>query len=116
MRLLVTLFMVTMGAGSLAQSRLPACPSDGNARWHACQGRYLWPNGDSYNGEWLDDKRHGKGIDTYASGHRYTGEFADGQRHGQGTYTFPDGESLSLLPCHWWSDAVEVPVDGRSSV
>lgn len=93
MRLLVTLFMVTMGAGSLAQSRLPACPSDGNARWHACQGRYAWPNGDSYNGEWLDDKRHGKGIDTYASGHRYTGEFADGQRHGQGTYTFPDGES-----------------------
>lgn len=93
MRLLVTMYLVTMGAGSLAQSRLPACPSDANARWHACQGRYVWPNGDAYLGEWRDDKRHGKGSDTYASGDRYTGDFFDGQRHGQGTYTFPNGES-----------------------
>jgi hypothetical protein len=93
MKLLFTLVLATLGATALAQPRLPPCPADQSVRWHACQGRYVWPSGDVYVGEWQDDKRHGRGSDTFASGHRYTGEFQDGQRHGQGTYTFPNGES-----------------------
>lgn len=91
-RLLVTTYLITVGTALLAQSRLPVCPSDTNARWHACQGRYVWPNEDAHLGEWFDDKRHGKGSDTFASGDRYSGDFADGQRHGQGIYTFQNGE------------------------
>jgi hypothetical protein len=89
---LAFLLLWLAGAPALAQSALPPCPNDPNVRWHACQGRYTWTNGDVYVGEWLDDKRHGQGSDTFASGHRYTGGFADGKRHGSGTYTFPNGE------------------------
>lgn len=92
MKLLFTCVLALLGVSALAQSRLPACPADQNLRWHACQGRYVWPSGDVYSGEWLDDKRHGTGTDTFASGHRYSGGFVDGKRQGQGSYTFPDGE------------------------
>ena len=92
-QLFFTFVLATLGTGALAQPRLPPCPADQSVRWHECHGRYAWPNGDVYLGEWRDDKRHGRGSDTFASGHRYSGEFQDGQRHGQGTYTFPNGES-----------------------
>ena len=87
---------------SMAQAGLPSCPSDQNVRWHHCQGRYVWPNGDVYVGEWRDDKRHGKGSDTFSSGHRYSGDFVDGKRHGQGAFTFPDGE---MYVGEWRDDA-----------
>jgi S1-C subfamily serine protease len=89
---LAFLLLWLAGLPTVAQAGLPPCPTDPNIRWHACQGRYTWTNGDVYAGEWLDDKRHGQGTDTFANGHRYTGGFADGRRHGSGTYTFPNGE------------------------
>lgn len=95
MKLLVVLALMAWGSGAVAQSALPLCPSDVNQRWHACQGRYVWPNGEIYVGEWLNDMRHGMGNNTSSEGHRYIGQFHQGKRQGQGTYTFPSGESYT---------------------
>jgi hypothetical protein len=45
----------------------------------------------SYKGERLDGKRHGQGVQSFASGSQYVGEFKNGQYNGQGTFTFADG-------------------------
>jgi hypothetical protein len=42
--------------------------------------------GSLYEGEWLDDKKHGPGTFTYASGDKYVGFFEYGLRCGEGKY------------------------------
>ncbi|MBN1670945.1 MAG: MerR family transcriptional regulator [Kiritimatiellae bacterium] len=54
-------------------------------------GRYVFNNGDVYFGDYKDDVRTGKGTYVYASGDRYEGEFLEGKRNGRGVYTYPDG-------------------------
>ena len=48
------------------------------------------PNGDRYEGEWRNDKAHGKGAETWGiglwKGDRYEGDFVEGKRHGKGNY------------------------------
>ena len=67
---------------------LPPCPAEGV--WTNCVGTFS-SGGDTYVGEWEDDKSHGQGTETYANGDKYEGEFENGKPHGQGTYTFADG-------------------------
>jgi len=43
-------------------------------------GRYLFSNGDSYDGEWKRDKMHGFGEYRSASGEIYRGSFKKGKR------------------------------------
>jgi len=38
-----------------------------------------------YEGQWQDDKRHGKGIATFANGNVYSGHWEADQRCGLGT-------------------------------
>ena len=47
--------------------------------------------GNTYEGEWSNDKMHGRGTFVYASKAKYEGEFADNVYSGHGIYTFPDG-------------------------
>eukprot|EP00967_Tisochrysis_lutea_P006531 scaffold7748_cov33-Tisochrysis_lutea.AAC.1 len=47
--------------------------------------------GQSYQGEWQNDKMHGRGVFRYASGAKYEGDFVDNVYSGSGKYTFPDG-------------------------
>ena len=39
-----------------------------------------------YDGDWLMDKKHGKGVLNYATGDTYTGDYLDDKRHGKGYY------------------------------
>ena len=102
-------------ASATASFALPNCPSDQTKRYHNCFGTYTFPDGETYVGEWKDDKKNGQGTFTfadgtkfigeykdgkrdgrfevaYASGEKYVGEFKDGKKSGQGTYTYADGD------------------------
>ena len=75
-------------------------------------------DGGRFEGEWIDDKVHGRGVSLYASGNRYQfhtlslyasgitqyvrhvpmrrryeGEWVDGKINGQGTLWYADGDS-----------------------
>lgn len=40
------------------------------------------PQGDRYEGQWLNDREHGQGTYTFAEGNKYAGEWRDGVRNG----------------------------------
>jgi len=48
-------------------------------------------DGSTYQGEWVNDLRHGQGTATSSDGSRYVGSFVDNVRAGHGTLFFPDG-------------------------
>jgi len=41
-------------------------------------------SGESYRGEWLDNRPHGRGTYRYANGEYFVGDFKLGRRHGVG--------------------------------
>ena len=47
-------------------------------------GVYIWPDGKKYEGEFKEDKKHGKGTYTYKDGRIFEGEYKDGRQHGTG--------------------------------
>ncbi|KAL7450227.1 hypothetical protein ACHAWC_002182, partial [Mediolabrus comicus] len=47
-------------------------------------GIFVCANGDFYNGDWLEGKRHGRGKLTWANGNVYEGDWLDDKRHGMG--------------------------------
>ena len=62
----------------------------------ACLGTFTYADGASYEGEYAEDKMHGKGTWTYADGTEfkvYQGEFLHGKRHGRGKITYTNGNS-----------------------
>ena len=42
-------------------------------------GVYTWAHGDRYEGDWVNNKLHGKGVKTYASGTVKSGMWEDGE-------------------------------------
>jgi len=56
------------------------------------EGTYAFADGDKYVGQWRDGKMHGRGTYTYANGDRYTGLFADDVKDGPGAYHFENGD------------------------
>ena len=56
-------------------------------------GKYVYSNGDVYEGEFKGDLRHGDGKYIWANGETYTGQFANGNMNGFGTYTWPTGRA-----------------------
>ena len=45
----------------------------------------------SYEGEWLNNRKDGIGIELYQDGSKYMGEHKNGMRQGLGTYNWSDG-------------------------
>ncbi|EQC37434.1 hypothetical protein SDRG_05037 [Saprolegnia diclina VS20] len=70
---------------SLETAPLPPAPVAGH-------GRYTYHSGDTYVGEFLDGKRHGRGTYTVAAtGYTYVGDWVHDQRHGTGVLTTHQG-------------------------
>jgi hypothetical protein len=49
-------------------------------------------NGSQYSGEWVNEKRQGKGVFTYSNGDSYLGEFKENMEQGSGIYTYANGQ------------------------
>ncbi|MFO0000445.1 MAG: phosphatidylinositol-4-phosphate 5-kinase, partial [bacterium] len=57
------------------------------------KGIYFYKNGDTYIGDWRDDKFHGHGYYIFAKGERYEGELVQGYKQGYGEYHYLNGNS-----------------------
>jgi len=56
-------------------------------------GRYAWPDGSNYTGDFVKGKFHGQGTYSWADGKKYVGGFKNDKRSGMGTFTWPNGAS-----------------------
>jgi len=102
-------------------SALPKCQGTYGSllswAWTNCYGKAIFEDGGSYEGEFYNEKAHGKGIFIFSNGDRvegefnngiphgwakmtktdgskYIGEFYKGEFHGEGTYWYPDGVKM----------------------
>lgn len=53
--------------------------------------KITYSNGDVYEGEWKEGKRHGQGKITWPTGVVYEGNWKEGKRTGKGKYTWTSG-------------------------
>ena len=88
LRLFAAFFAVALGNTWAQESKLPRCPTGTSKFWTNCYGTLTFSSGDTYVGEFKDDKISGQGTYTYADGNKYVGEFKDGKRNGRGSFYF----------------------------
>ncbi|XP_076923064.1 uncharacterized protein LOC143585075 [Bidens hawaiensis] len=55
-------------------------------------GVYYYYMSGRYEGDWVDGKYDGYGVETWARGSRYRGQYLQGLRHGFGVYRFYTGD------------------------
>ena len=55
------------------------------------KGINTYESGNRYDGDWVDGRRSGNGTMTWANGDRYEGNWANGIQSGKGTYTWANG-------------------------
>ncbi|KAM7254213.1 hypothetical protein ACFE04_031895 [Oxalis oulophora] len=55
-------------------------------------GVYYYSIKGKYEGDWIDEKYDGYGVETWARGSRYRGQYRQGLRHGIGVYRFYTGD------------------------
>ncbi|KAI3706378.1 hypothetical protein L6452_24072 [Arctium lappa] len=55
-------------------------------------GVYYYNMNGRYEGDWVDQKYDGYGVETSAKGSRYRGQYRQGLRHGYGVYRFYTGD------------------------
>ncbi len=55
------------------------------------KGMFLYSNGNIYDGEWANGKKHGQGTYTTFRGKKYSGGYSYGKKHGKGIFIEPDG-------------------------
>ena len=56
------------------------------------KGVHRCSSGDFYDGEWYNDKRHGFGTMHFVRGLRYEGEWKEDKTHGEGMCVYPNGD------------------------
>ncbi|GAA55661.1 ankyrin repeat and MYND domain-containing protein 1, partial [Clonorchis sinensis] len=56
-------------------------------------GLQKWPEGDSFIGNFEEDRRNGFGLYKFTSGEVFEGTFYEDRRHGYGLNTWPDGSA-----------------------
>lgn len=45
---------------------------------------FIWPDGKSYSGDYVDGKKQGFGVYKYADGKVYEGQWVNGKQSGEG--------------------------------
>mmetsp|Transcript_15842 Transcript_15842/g.23850 ORF Transcript_15842/g.23850 Transcript_15842/m.23850 type:complete len:231 (-) Transcript_15842:87-779(-) len=93
---------VWMKAGEEDEGPIEKARYEGNYKDGARNGvgKMTYPNGDIYEGEWLDNKMHGEGTYIYKkTGDIYSGSWAANAKNGEGRYEF--GGDSSVLVGHW---------------
>lgn len=50
------------------------------------KGKITMPDGVTYEGDWVDDKREGEGVHTFTSNSTYVGSWKDDGMSGQGKF------------------------------
>ena len=73
------------------------------------KGFYRHSDGTTYDGDWKDGVRDGKGVITYSFGDTYKGNIENGMPHGKGVYRFSDGTTYD----GYWKDGVR---DGKGVI
>ena len=63
-------------------------------------------NNEKYEGQYLDNEKHGLGTFFYKYGDKYSGEWVNGNKHGNGTFTFQNG---TLIEGKWQDDKLNGP-------
>lgn len=63
-----------------------------------------YSSGDVYDGQWHRGRRHGHGVMYIEAGDTYIGSWKNGLKHGAGTYHWADGE----VDVSWYQDDVRV--------
>ena len=48
------------------------------------KGKFFWPNGNSYEGDFKNDFRDGLGVYKLKNGERHEGEWKNGKKNGKG--------------------------------
>ena len=56
------------------------------------KGIMIYNNGRIYEGEWVNDEKSGKGFERYYTGNIYEGNYKFGKPNGKGAYTWNNGE------------------------
>ena len=59
-----------------------------------CVYKKLYTNGDSYEGDWINNKRNGKGKYIWKDGDIYEGDWANNKRIGKGRMLYANGDSF----------------------
>jgi len=65
------------------------------------KGSIKYPSGSVYEGNWVNNKQHGKGKFIYSSGSVYEGDWVNNKQHGKGTFTSASG---SIYEGDWVND------------
>ncbi len=56
------------------------------------KGKCIFNNGDIYDGEWSNNEINGYGTMKYKNGNKYEGEWLNGKKHGKGKCIFDNGD------------------------
>lgn len=66
----------------------------------------FFPDGQRYQGEWLNNLRHGKGSQFYKNGSKYEGNWKEGMRHGLGILWNCDSKRFRVKYSGEWRDDI----------
>lgn len=55
------------------------------------QGVLTWDDGRQYRGQWIEGVFHGSAVMTWPDGRKYAGQYVDDRKHGEGTFSWQDG-------------------------
>jgi hypothetical protein len=77
-------------------NKLELCPKNQSLNFHNCWGSFYYSGGQRYEGEWLDNKKHGLGTYIDSAGNRQGGLWSNGK--------FDRAENVNLPPVQQKSD------------